>query len=253
MKKEFFNKYYILFSFLLFLFIWQMASIIINSFAFPSPIIVVKVLFDLVVSLEIFPHIFASLKRTLLGFIAGIVLGSILGYILATNDFIFKLINPMVELLRPIPPIAWIPLAILWFGIGDSSAVFLIFIAAFFPIFTNTFFGVKSLPKIYYRLSKDLKLSKWQEFYKIKLQFVLPYFLTGCELSMGSSWVTVIVSEMIAANEGLGYFIEVNRVLLKPEFVIAAMLIIGLIGFLLHSIIVLIEKKLTHWRDVKNA
>jgi NitT/TauT family transport system permease protein/sulfonate transport system permease protein len=186
----------------------------------------------------------------MVGFLLGLAAGIFFGFLLGLNHFARKTINPIIEVLRPIPPIAWIPLAILWFGIGNFSAFFIIFIAAFFPIFTNVFFGVKSLPTIYSQVRKNYGLSTMQYFRHIVWPFSTPFLIAGAKTSIGFSWMAVIAAEMISANEGLGYFIEINRVLLRPERVIAAMLIIGLIGYCLHQAIVAIEKRKLKWRAV---
>jgi ABC-type nitrate/sulfonate/bicarbonate transport system permease component len=244
--------YKILISFFIFLFLWQLVSLFTNNTFLPGPIKVLQVFFNLIVIGEIFLHIGLSLKRVILGFLIGIVLGFILAILFGFGK-IGDYFLPIIELLRPIPPIAWIPLAILWLGIGDSSAVFIVFIAAFFPTFTNTFFGVRSIPKIYTRLSHNYNLSKYQYFKHIILPYVLPYFITGTKISLGLSWMVVIAAEMISANFGLGYLIELNRSMLNTEVVIAVMLFIGLIGFGLNKLLILIEKRLTNWRDVQNV
>ncbi|MDD4983531.1 MAG: ABC transporter permease [Candidatus ainarchaeum sp.] len=239
-------------SIFLFLFLWQLISFLSHSLFLPGPIEIIYLCFKLIITGEIFEHIFLSVKRVVFGFLCGLIIGFVVGVIVGLSK-LGDYINPILELFRPIPPIAWIPLAILWFGIGDSSSVFIIFIAAFFPVFTNTFFGVKSLPKIYSCVSKNLSLTKMQRFYHVILPFVLPYTFVGSRVSLGLSWMVVIAAEMISANFGLGYLIEVNRSLMNTDLVIATMLFIGLVGFLLSKILSLIEKKVIYWRSVSHA
>ncbi len=232
-----------------FLIIWEIISIWLNNIFFPTPIKVFLALFELFKSGIIFYHILASLKRTLIGFSFALVIASLLGYIVGSSKLLKTYFTPILELLRPIPPIAWIPLAILWFGIGDASSSFIIFIAAFFPIFTNVYFGVTSIPNFYYRISKNYNLGKFKEFTNITFPYTLPYLITGSKTSLGFGWMAVIAAEMIAGNYGLGYFLEVNRSLLKTEYVISTMIIIGVIGFLLNKILNYAEIKATAYRN----
>jgi len=223
-----------------------------NTFLFPSPIEVIFQLAELFAGGEIIGHIVSSVYRVLIGLFFGIILGALCGYALGLNSVLNGLINPIVQLLRPIPPIAWIPIAILWFGIGNESSFFIIFIASFFPVFTNVFFGVTSLPTIFAKVSKSLNLPKWQNFVHVVFPFSMPYFLTGVKTAVGFSWMVIIAAEMIASQSGLGYFIEYNRLLLEPDKIMAAMAVIGVLGFIFNYLVVLLEKKLLYWRSVSN-
>lgn len=230
-----------------FIVLWQILSLIMSNIFLPSPFKVAEALVVLF-SGTIYLHILTSLKRTLIGFVFALIIAASLAYIVGTSKKLKDYFNPVIELLRPIPPIAWIPLAILWFGVGDASSSFIIFIAAFFPIFTNVYFGVVSLPKVYHRVSHNYHINGINKFVHVIFPYSLPYLITGCKTSIGFSWMAVIAAEMIAANYGLGYFIEINRVLIKPDYVIATMIIIGVIGFLMHYILLNIEKNFTSWR-----
>lgn len=231
-----------------FMVIWEIISLMLSNPFFPSPI---KVFFTLTHLLggEIYVHIGASLKRTLIGFAFALLIASSLGYITGLSTRLRNFLSPVLELLRPIPPIAWIPLAIIWMGVGDTSASFIIFIAAFYPIFTNVHFGVSSLPKVYHRVSKNYNISGLKKFVHIVFPFSLPYLIAGCKTSIGFSWMAVIAAEMIASSHGLGYFIEINRVLLRTDYVIAAMGVIGVVGFLMHFLLAQIERRVTSWKN----
>ncbi len=235
-------------SVIIFVSFWYILHLIINSYLLPSPFQVLEILGKLLFTFEMWVNIGASVKRALIGFILALVIASTLAYIVGFSKGLKKYFRPLLELIRPIPPLAWIPLAILWFGIGDGSAVFIIFIAVFFPIFTNVYFGLESLLPIHKRVSKNYKLNRFQDFIHVVFPFTLPYLFTGAKTGIGFSWMVVIAAEMISASHGLGYFIETSRVLLKIEEVIAAMIIIGLIGYLMHLAIVFSEKKITSWR-----
>jgi ABC-type nitrate/sulfonate/bicarbonate transport system permease component len=239
-------------SFFIFFFVWHLAAGVLNTFLFPSPLGVFVQLGALFASGEIVGHIFSSVYRVLVGLCFGVIIGALCGFALGLNSTLNGLFNPIVQLLKPIPPIAWIPIAILWFGIGDESSFFIIFIASFFPVFTNVFFGVTSLPTIFSKVSKSLNLSKWQNFVHVIFPFSMPYFLTGVKTSVGFSWMVIIAAEMIASQSGLGYFIEYNRLLLAPDKIMVAMGVIGFIGFVFHYGLVLLERKLLFWRSVSN-
>jgi len=254
-KKPFFAQSALLLcaSFFIFLLVWEAISLWLGTFLFPSPQVVALQLANIFGNGVVWPHIFASLYHVLVGLFFGVLAGVALGFILGLSKLASSLFKPIVELLRPIPPIAWIPIAILWFGLGDASAFFIIFVASFFPMFTNVYFGVHSLPLVFARVSKGFGLSPLQKFWHIVLPFTSPYLLTGLKTAVGFSWMAIIAAEMIASQAGLGYFIDYNRLLLMPENVVGAMVIIGFIGFFFEWIVVYAERKLLNWRSVAYA
>ena len=235
-------------SIILFFTLWHILSLVINSPLPPDPFSIILVFSELISGIEIWAHILASLERTLLGFFLAVIVGSSLAYLLAFSPRIKRYVSPWIELLRSVPPLAWIPLAILWFGIGLGSAVFIIFLFAFFPMFTEVYFGIKSIPILYSRLSEIHQLSGFQRFIHITFPYTLPYLFSGLKIGIGLAWMSVIAAEMVSANEGLGYFIEISRVTLQIEQIIAVMMIIGIIGYLMHHIMCHLEKRLTSWR-----
>jgi len=239
-------------SFSLLIIAWAVFSMLFNSFIFPSPIEVAKTFFEFFLSGEIYPHIFATLKRAIVGFFLGLIFGCVLGYLTGMIKWVNILVKPIVELVRPIPPITWTPLAILWFGIGDVSAFFIIFIASFFPVFTNVQFGVNSLPIVCDRVSKNCSLSFSQRFVHIIFPFSLPHLMVGCRTAIGWAWMCIISAEIIASSQGLGYLIEIGRFTLQPDRIIAIMLIVGIIGLVLQNVLRVMEIKLTSWRSVSN-
>ncbi len=188
-----------------------------------------------------------SLKRVIIGFalavMAAIPLAILCGYSKHLSDFV----KPYVELLRPIPPIAWIPIAILLFGLGDQSSYFIVFLGSFFPIFSNTYFGATSLPVIYKNVAKSFEIKKSVFIFKILFYFSLPYIFTGLRIGIGMAWMSLIASELIGAQSGLGYFIQLNRLLLRIDNVILGMIIIGVIGYILTKLLVILEKIVMPW------
>lgn len=149
---------------------------------------------------------------------------------MGTDKRVEALLDPIFQFLRPIPPIAYIPLAILWFGLGDPPAVFLISIGAFFPVLINTIAGVRSVDSIYVRAALNLGADRMTLFRRVILPAATPYILTGARIGIGTAFIVVIVAEMIAVNSGLGYRILEAREYLWSDKVIAGMITIGLLG-----------------------
>ena len=178
--------------------------------------------------------LFRSLRRVVIGFsiacIIGIPLGLTLGWYPAAN----RVVNPALQLLRPISPIAWIPVAIVLFGIGDGAATFLIFLSAFFPIVVTCVSGVSNVPSMFRRAGRNFGLTPPQLLTKIVFPAALPRILVGLRIAFGISWLVVVAAEMIAVNSGLGYLVIDSRNAGKRyDLVVAAILIIGVIGLAL--------------------
>jgi len=182
------------------------------------------------------PHdAYASLHRVLSGFFIGAVLALPLGLLMGASDTVYKLFNPLIQVLRPIPPIAFIPLAILWFGLGNPPAVFLITIGAFFPILMNTIAGVRHVDAIYIRAAQNLGAGRWTLFRHVMLPAASPYILAGARIGIGTAFIVVIVAEMIAVNSGLGYRILEAREFFWSDKIIAGMISIGLLGLAIDT------------------
>lgn len=213
----------------------------------PSPLDVLSALIVQLRQGEILVDIAMSLKRVIIGFlfavIAAVPLAILCGYSRRLNDFV----KPFVELLRPIPPIAWIPIAILLFGLGDQSSYFIVFLGAFFPIFTNSYFGVISLPVIYKNVAKSFEIKKSVFIVRILFCFALPYIFTGLKIGIGMAWMSLIAAELIGAQSGLGYFIQMNRLLLRIDNVVLGMVLIGLIGYILTKFLTVLEQVAMPW------
>jgi NitT/TauT family transport system permease protein len=157
------------------------------------------------------------------------------------------LFNPLIQVLRPIPPIAYIPLSILWFGLGNPPAIFLISIGAFFPVLMNTVTGVQNVDNIYLRVGCNLGASRLTQFTRIILPAATPYIFTGARIGMGTAFIVVIVSEMIAVNNGLGYRILEAREYLWSDKIIAGMFTIGLLGLGIDTLMSSLSSFLLKW------
>ncbi len=173
---------------------------------------------------------FMSLMRIAVGFGLGASLALPLGLLMGARPRIYELFNPILQVLRPIPPIAYIPLAILWFGLGNPPAFFLICLGGFFPVLMNTIAGVRSVDAIYLRAARNLGAGEWTIFRRVMVPAAMPYILTGVRVGIGVAFICVIVAEMIAVNSGLGYRILEAREYFWSDKVIAGMISIGLAG-----------------------
>jgi len=177
------------------------------------------------------PHdALTSLMRVAGGFAIGAGLALPLGLVMGARPAAYALLNPILQLLRPIPPIAFIPLAILWFGLGNPPAFFLISLGAFFPVLMNTIAGVRGVDAIYLRAARNLGASEWTLFRRVMIPAATPYILTGMRVGIGVAFIVVIVAEMIAVNAGLGYRILEAREYFWSDKIIAGMITIGLCG-----------------------
>ncbi|AHB76217.2 MULTISPECIES: ABC transporter permease [Pandoraea] len=174
-----------------------------------------------------------SLYRVVMGFLAGTVIALPLGLLMGTSTRVYGLFNPLVQVVRPIPPIAYIPLAILWFGLGNPPAFFLIALGAFFPVLMNTIAGVRHVDGIYLRAARNLGANQFTIFRRVIMPAATPYILSGVRIGIGTAFIVVIVAEMIAVNNGLGYRILEAREYMWSDKIIAGMLTIGLLGLVI--------------------
>jgi NitT/TauT family transport system permease protein len=189
----------------------------------------------------------SSLFRVLAGFVVGAGLALPAGLAMGVFPRVHELLDPMVQLVRPIPPIAFIPLAILWFGLGNPPAIFLIALGAFFPVLVNTIAGVRNVDGIYLRAARNLGAGQGVLFRRVILPAASPYVLAGMRIGMGTAFIVVIVSEMIAVNEGLGYRILEAREFMWSDKIIAGMITIGLLGLGIDSGLERINRRLLRW------
>jgi NitT/TauT family transport system permease protein len=217
---------------------------------FPTPLQVVTGTFELAVDGSLWDHIGSSLMRVGAGFLLAVVVAIPLGLWMGRVDFIYTTLNPVFQILRPISPIAWIPLAILWFGVGNASPIFLIFIASVFPLIVQTAAGVHTIEKRYLRAAENFSVSRYTLFTQVIIPAVLPEMIVGMRISLGVAWLVVVAAEMIALRSGLGYLIMDSRNAgNRYDLVIASMIIIGIIGLLLDGLMRLLESlKSVRWR-----
>jgi len=236
--------------FLAIIIVWQLLCRLklLNEYLLPSPFEILKAGAALAKTGELFLDLFESVKRVLAGFIAasffGLILGALSGYGRRFSDALL----PVCEFLRPIPPIAWIPLAILWFGLGDRPAYFIVFVGAFFPIFINSYWGIRESRLMHLNVARNFGAGPLIVLTDVLLPGSLPRILHGLRIGLGLGWTSVISAELVGAQSGLGYMIQANRIMLKTENIIVGMITIGIAGLLMNQLMLLLEKRLSPGR-----
>ncbi len=205
---------------------------------FPGPMVVMQSALDLAQDSSLLKHSVASLYRVTVGFYLAVMLGIPLGILLGRMTVAKSLINPLIQFLRPISPLAWIPLAMLWFGIGDQPAIFLIFLASFFPLVVATAVAVESINPMYFQVAANFNFSRIEVITKIVVPAIIPEVVTAIRLTVAIAWLVVVAAEMIAVQSGLGYLIVDARNALRMDNVMVGMITIGLIGLLLDIIMI---------------
>jgi len=237
------------------LIIWQVGSYLklINPFIMPAPLEIIKSFFSMLLKGPLLIDIYSSVKRVFVGFVCAFLIAVPLGIVLGWNKQLAQYFLPAIELIRPIPPIAWIPLAILWFGVSNISSYFITTIASFFPIFVNSFVGAESVEKVHINAALSLGASRKLIITEILLPSALPFVLTGMRIGLGVAWMSVIAAELIAAQSGLGYMIQLHRMLLDTQKVIAGMITIGIIGFAMNLFMLYLERKFVPWMKTQES
>jgi NitT/TauT family transport system permease protein len=238
---------------LLLIAIWWIVVVRNDSAIFPTPWQVVTGAFELEQDGTLWEHIGASLFRVGIGFGLAFLIAVPLGLWMGWVGGAFRTLNPIFQMLRPISPIAWIPIAILWFGVGDVSPIFLIFISSVFPMIVQTTAGVHTIDRRYLRAAANFGVSRRVLFGRVVIPAVLPEIIVGMRIGVGVAWLVVVAAEMIALRSGLGYLIMDSRNAgNRYDLVIASMIIIGMIGLLLDGTTRLLERlKIVKWRYVR--
>lgn len=215
----------------------------------PSPIAVVNIFVRLVKNGELAKHIVASLERIFWANLAALALGVPLGLAMGLYRPVERLLDGLLSIFRPIPPLAWVPLSILWLGIGALSVVFITFLAAFFAVIINAIAGARAVDKLHMRAALSLGASRRRIMTHVVLPTVAPYIFTGFRIAIGVSWMSIVAAELIAASSGLGYMITYYREVLRTDAIIVGMLTIGVIGLLMDLFTRWLEKRLMPWRQ----
>ncbi|MBA4698381.1 MAG: ABC transporter permease [Ruminococcus sp.] len=255
-KKE--NIKYILLSaagILSVLVIWQLAVMLgwVEARMLPAPTTILDTLIDKLGSKApdgnvLSVNILASLQVALSGFLTAIVIGVPLGLLMGWWTYADRFIRPIFELIRPIPPIAWIPLVVVWMGVGLQAKALIIFFTAFVPCVINSYTGIKLTSQTLIDVSKTFGAPNWQIFIKVGVPSSLPMVFAGIRVALGNSWSTLVAAEMLAASAGLGYMIQIGRTVARPDIVIVGMVVIGAVGAVLSMFLSRAEKYFLRWK-----
>ncbi len=216
--------------------IWAIAVKLSGTKIFPSPVAVAKAIASLSEKSLLWRYIGDSLIRVFSGYLAAIIAGIPIGFLLGWHAPLARAINPLIQMLRPISPLAWMPLAVIWFGISNAAPIFLIFLASLFPIIVAAMNGVRNVPPMYLQAGRNFGLSTRQLMIRVVAPAVLPRIIVGLRLAFGIAWVVLVAAEMIAVDSGLGYLIiDARNAGKRYDLVVAGMLMIGVIGLLLDT------------------
>lgn len=238
-----------------FLLIWYLAVKLewVDSKYLASPwqvaVTFVKKMYDVTPDGKTLPvHFLASLRVVIVGFVLAVAVGVPLGLLTGYYHIWDDIFTPLFEIIRPIPPLAWTPLSIIWLGLGYSAKSFLIFLAAFVPCVINSNTGVRLTNPVKINVAKTFGASNWKIFTTVCVPSALPMVFAGIKIAIGNSWTTVVAAELLASAAGLGYMIQQGRIYGRSDIIIVGMIAIGFVGILFTWIVSKFENKLIPWR-----
>jgi ABC-type nitrate/sulfonate/bicarbonate transport system permease component len=238
-----------------FLGLWQLLGWLGWLGATPSPAAVARAVARLAgqgdpfMRRSLWSHVGASLFRILCGFALAAAAGTGMGLLMGWNAVLRHLFRPLVEMLRPVPPIAWVVLAILWFGIGNAPAVFIVFLGALFPVLLNMVSGLESFDPVLGEAAVTLGASRAQVLFRVAFPSALPQFFTGLRVGLGVAWMSLIAAEMVGVGtSGLGLMIESSKTMWRLDYAVAGMVVIGAVGLALDFAMRRVETYFLRWR-----
>jgi NitT/TauT family transport system permease protein/taurine transport system permease protein len=217
--------------------VWQLLStFVFNPFLIPPPVAVIQAAIPMLLSGEIFSDVSISMVRIIVGFVSGSFAGIVLGVLLGRIRLLHDLLDPIIELLRYLSPTAMIPIAVIWFGIGEMSKYFLIFWGTFFIVLINTTAGVWRAPVARQRAAECLGANQLQIFLLVMIPSAVPYIVTGMRVAMASSFMSIIPAEILAADSGIGYLLQKSSLLMQTNRIFVALLTICILGFVVDRL-----------------
>ncbi|HBZ79726.1 MULTISPECIES: ABC transporter permease [Brevibacillus] len=233
------------------LIVWQTAGELgmVSATMLPTPLQILTAAGELLASGELLGHLQISIMRAATGFLLGGAIGLLAGLAVGFSNRVEHSLDPSVQMLRTIPHLAVIPLFILWFGFGELSKVLLIAKGAFFPLYVNTFLGIRSVDAKLFDVARVLQFSRWKQITKLIIPAALPNILLGVRLSLGAAWLGLVVAELMGSSEGVGYLIMDARQFSQTSIVFVGIVIFALVGKATDSLVRYLEKKWLKWRD----
>jgi NitT/TauT family transport system permease protein len=223
--------------------LWELACNIASAKVFPTPGETAVAFVQIVQSNRLWGDVAASLFRVTWGFFLAAGIGIPVGLVVGWSMRAFRAFNPIIQGLRPVSPIAWIPIAILWFGIGDGAGIFLIFLSSFFPICVGTMAAVRNISLVHQRSAQNFGLSGLELFRRVVLPAAMPQIITGLRIALGVAWLVIVAAEMVGMDSGLGYLVNDARNMgERYDLVVATMIVIGVIGIVLDLLIRKLER-----------
>ncbi|MEG2171974.1 MAG: ABC transporter permease [Desulfovibrionaceae bacterium] len=235
-----------------FVLLWQIIAMNSNTDFFPTPLMVwdeaLRLLQNPVGGNSIFMHVYYSMRRVLIAYFWALLLGLPLGLYMGWNRVCEKIVMPVFELLRPIPPIAWIPIAILWLGVAEGSKIFICFVGAFVILVLNAYTGMRYVDPLLIDAARSFGSTRNQQFYNVAVPACLPSIFAGVQNALSMAWMCVLAAELVGAREGVGFIIIQGMDLNNPPMILVGMILIGIVGSVLASSLRWVEKALCPWR-----
>lgn len=226
-----------LLGFVILIIIWQLIITIghYDAALFPPPLEVGKAIIKMIQDGSIFEHLKVSLMRFFIGYFLSVIVAILFGLLLGRLTKLWAIMDPIVQILRPVSPIAWSPFIVLWFGIGDIPAIVIIFIAAFFPVLLSTVQAVRKMDQTYVRVAQNFEMKQSSFMWKVLLPAAFPFIANGLHIALGSAWIFLVAGEMVGAQSGLGFLIVDARNSLSLDVVLAGIIYIGITGLILDK------------------
>lgn len=217
-----------------FILLWQVAAGHYPPEQFPSPVDVVKAIRELAETGVLWGHIGVSISRFAAAYLLAVTAAIPLGLFFGRWTRCHRAVDPLIQLLRPISPIAWFPLAVLWFGIGNAPAIFIIFLAAFYPVLLSTISAVRAIPPLYLKVAANFGARPGAVFLRVVIPAAFPGIMVGLHIAVGTAWIHLVAGEMLGAQSGLGFMIVDARNFLRTDAIMAGMLIVGGLGLAIY-------------------
>jgi ABC-type nitrate/sulfonate/bicarbonate transport system permease component len=229
--------------------LWELAAAsgTVPSMSFPRMSAVLATWWEIIISGELFGELLPSILRMFAGYFIGIAVGVALGLLMGYFRFFYSLLEPVTEMLRPIPSPAYLPIVILFLGIDDEMKVFMIAFASLFPVLLNTYSGVRSVDPIQLQTARTFGVAGWKLLWHVVLPSASPFIFTGMRVSLAVALIVMVISEMVAASSGIGYFILSAERGFKIREMFAGVLTLAVVGYILNRVFVAIENKVLGW------